>query len=75
MIVDEPGVTWRCVRAARGPRGEQLLEYDSPGRPRLRRMVQRPTPNGPVIESYHVQGLAQVYHTPGEAVAALRDNP
>jgi hypothetical protein len=75
MIADEAGCVWRCVRVAHGPRGEQLLEYDCPGRPRLRRMVQRPTADGPLIESYHVQGLAQVYHTPGEAVAALKANP
>ena len=74
MICDEAGVIWRCVRVLHGPRGEQLVEYDCPGRPRLHRLVQRQSEDAPYVESYHVEGLAQVYRTPHEAVAALREN-
>jgi hypothetical protein len=75
MIVDEHGFVWRSTRAQTGPRGEQCVEYVCPLYPRLTRMVQRPGPDDPWNETFHVERLAQQYRTAREALAALRANP
>ncbi len=71
---DEHGLTWRCISHALGPGGERCTRYACVGQPRLERLVQC-VAGGELTESYHVAGLAQVYHSPGEAVAAMWSNP
>lgn len=45
------------------------------GYPRLSRLVQRPSQEADWTETYAIEGLAQVYRTPHEVLAALMANP
>lgn len=74
MISDEVGLSWSCVRIEHGPRGEELRESRCQ-HPRLVKLVQRPSQDADWVETYHVEGLAQVYHTPSQALQALEHNP
>jgi hypothetical protein len=57
---------WRCVSwCARA----QLVDH-----PRVIRMVQVNVGEVPVV-TFHVEGLAQVYHSTAEALAASEANP
>lgn len=76
MIITEPGLTWRRTAVGDSSRGGSFMQYTCVEHPRLTRLVQRPNRDAEFTEVYCVDGIAaQFYHTPSEALAAMRANP
>lgn len=75
MLITEPGLTWTRAYSADDVNGGTYTEYRCVEHPRLTRLVQRPNDSEPYCESYHVRGLVNYYHTPAQALAAMRANP
>lgn len=66
---------WRQVRNDIDPRyGGECIERQCVQHDRLTSLTQRPNQESEFVTTYHVDGLAQIYHTPGEALQALREN-
>ena len=76
MIVTEPGLTWRRAAVGDSAGGGSFTQYQCVEHPRLKRLVQRPNRDAEYTEVYCVEGIAaQFYHTPTEALIAMRANP
>lgn len=74
-LITEPGLTWQRVKMADGQRGASFTEYRCVEHPRLTRMVQRQNRDADFVEFYHVDGVGNYYHTPQQALVAMRSNP
>lgn len=74
MILDESGLTWKRFASGYGPQGSDFVEYRCPQHPRLSKVVQHQTGDAPAVETFHVDGLAQVYRTARQALQALAAN-
>ena len=80
MILDENGLSWRQVSS------DQVTNHDSGAvssmtlyrcveHPRVSRVVQRANVDEPWIETFHLVGLPQFWHSAGDAVKAMEENP
>lgn len=75
-MITELGIVWRRVRFDTDEvHGGSFAEYACDEHPRLTRIVQRQNTDAEYVETFHVSGLVQYYHTPGEALDAMRANP
>lgn len=58
-----------------GEHGAAWTEYRCREQPRLTRMIQRANAEGEYVETFHVDGIGNYYHTEDAAVAAMESNP
>ena len=76
MILDEAGLTWRYESTeAVNDTGGLMRLYRCVEHPRITKIVQRPHRDEPWVERYYVQGLANWWRMPRNALEALRENP
>jgi hypothetical protein len=71
MIIDEAGLRWQLLASAQGPRDEECVQRMCVQHPRITSLTQRPNADADYVTSYHVDGLAQIYHTPCEALQGV----
>ena len=80
MTADENGLTWRLVSSDQVTIHESgvissMKLYRCVEHPRISRVVQRANVDEPWIETFHLVGLPQHWHSAGEAVRASEANP
>jgi hypothetical protein len=75
VILDEAGLRWQILRSAMGPHGEECVQRGCVQHKRITSLTQRPNADAGYVTLYYVDGLANQYHTPAEALRAMRENP
>jgi hypothetical protein len=69
-------LTWQQSSEAIGPHSEVCVRHDCIEHPRLFCLSQKSGADSPWIVLYFVEGIdAQHYHTVGDALQAMRENP
>jgi hypothetical protein len=58
-----------------GASGGECAEYRCSQCPRLTRLLQRPNRDADWVETYHVEGVSNYYHSAAAAIEAMRANP
>lgn len=68
------GLNWRRTHHAREDHGSECVRYDCVEHPRVFMLMQRTDPLAPWVESFHVERLANHWHSAPEAIAVARAN-